>query len=78
MTAFQLLFTAIENAQSLEKADVRDALAGIELFEGVTGIMSFDEQGDPDQVCGDHPDQGRRIHLLRLGLSGWVSHLKAM
>jgi branched-chain amino acid transport system substrate-binding protein len=45
--AFQLLFTAIENANSLERADIRDALASIELFEGVTGIMSFDEQGDP-------------------------------
>jgi branched-chain amino acid transport system substrate-binding protein len=45
--AFQLLFTAIENAQSLDKADIRDALASVELFEGVTGIMSFDEQGDP-------------------------------
>ncbi len=45
--AFQLLFTAIENANSLEKADIRDALASIELFEGVTGLMSFDEQGDP-------------------------------
>lgn len=45
--AFQLLFTAIENAQSMDKADVRDAIAGIELFEGVTGVMSFDEQGDP-------------------------------
>ena len=45
--AFQLLFTAIEDAQSLDKADVRDAIAGIDLFEGVTGVMSFDEQGDP-------------------------------
>ncbi len=45
--AFQMLFTAIENAQSLEREDIRDALASIELFEGVTGIMSFDEQGDP-------------------------------
>ncbi|MBN1286891.1 MAG: ABC transporter substrate-binding protein, partial [Anaerolineae bacterium] len=45
--AFQMLFAAIENAQSLERAAVRDALAGIELFEGVTGLMSFDEQGDP-------------------------------
>jgi branched-chain amino acid transport system substrate-binding protein len=45
--AFQLLFTAIENANSLERADIRDALANIELFEGVTGLMSFDEQGDP-------------------------------
>jgi branched-chain amino acid transport system substrate-binding protein len=45
--SFQLLFTAIENAQSLEREDVRDALAELELYEGVTGIMSFDEQGDP-------------------------------
>ncbi|WP_119070095.1 ABC transporter substrate-binding protein [Aggregatilinea lenta] len=45
--SFQLLYTAIENAQSLERADIRDALANIQLFEGVTGIMSFDEQGDP-------------------------------
>jgi len=45
--AFQMLFQAIENAQSFERADIRDALSQIELFEGVTGIMSFDEQGDP-------------------------------
>ncbi len=45
--AFKLLFSAIVNANSLDKADVRDALADIELFEGVTGLMSFDEQGDP-------------------------------
>ncbi len=45
--AFQLLFTAITNANSLDKEDVREALAGVELFEGVTGVMSFDEQGDP-------------------------------
>ncbi len=45
--AFKLLFTAIENANSLDRADVRDALAEIRLFEGVTGLMSFDEQGDP-------------------------------
>ncbi|NLX11228.1 MAG: ABC transporter substrate-binding protein [Chloroflexi bacterium] len=45
--AFQLLFTAIEDANSLDKAEIRDALASVELFEGVTGVMSFDEQGDP-------------------------------
>lgn len=45
--AFNLLFKAIEDANSLDRADVRDALAQIELFEGVTGLMSFDEQGDP-------------------------------
>ncbi len=45
--AFELLFRAIEDAGSLDKADVRDAIASIDLFEGVTGVMSFDEQGDP-------------------------------
>jgi branched-chain amino acid transport system substrate-binding protein len=45
--AFQLLFTAIRDAQSLDRKDIRDALANIQLYEGVTGIMSFDEQGDP-------------------------------
>ncbi len=45
--AFQLLYRAIEDAGSLERADIRDALAQIALFEGVTGVMSFDEQGDP-------------------------------
>ncbi len=45
--AFQMLFTAIRDADSFERPAIRDALAGIELFEGVTGLMSFDEQGDP-------------------------------
>jgi branched-chain amino acid transport system substrate-binding protein len=45
--AFQLLYLAIENAQSLDRADVLEALGGIDLYEGVTGVMSFDEQGDP-------------------------------
>ena len=45
--AFKMLFTAITNADSLDRAAIRDALAEIELFEGVTGLMSFDEQGDP-------------------------------
>lgn len=49
--SFQLLFTAIEEAQSLEREDIRDALAGIELYEGVTGVMSFDEQGDPTKCA---------------------------
>ena len=49
--SFQLLFLAIETAQSTEREDVRDALASIELYEGVTGIMSFDEQGDPTKCA---------------------------
>ncbi len=49
--SFQLLFRAIEDGQSMERADIRDALAGIDLHEGVTGIMSFDEQGDPTKCA---------------------------
>lgn len=49
--AFQLVFTAVEEAQSVERADIRDAIAGIELYEGVTGVMSFDEQGDPTKCA---------------------------
>jgi len=45
--AFNLLFKAISDAQSFDRADIRDALAGIDMYEGVTGVMSFDEQGDP-------------------------------
>ncbi|MBZ0292428.1 MAG: ABC transporter substrate-binding protein [Anaerolineae bacterium] len=49
--SFQLLFQAIEDAQSLERADIRDGLANIDLYEGVTGTMSFDEQGDPTKCA---------------------------
>jgi branched-chain amino acid transport system substrate-binding protein len=49
--AFQMLFVAIETANSLDKEAVRDALANIELYEGVTGVMSFDEQGDPTKCA---------------------------
>ena len=49
--SFQLLFQAIEDAQSLERVDIRDGLANIDLYEGVTGAMSFDEQGDPTKCA---------------------------
>ncbi len=49
--AFRLLFTAIEEAGSLDRAAIRDALAGIEIFEGVTGVMYFNEQGDPTKCA---------------------------
>lgn len=45
--SFQLLFLAITNAQSFERADILEGLEAIELYEGVTGFMKFDEQGDP-------------------------------
>lgn len=45
--SFQLIFKSITDAQSLDRADILEALANIQSFEGVTGTMSFDEQGDP-------------------------------
>lgn len=48
--AFQLLFHAIQNVNVIEKAAIRDALDRIDRFDGVTGVMSFNEEGDP-QKC---------------------------
>ncbi|MCI9512828.1 MAG: ABC transporter substrate-binding protein [Oscillospiraceae bacterium] len=46
--AVHLLQLAIEKAQSLERKDIRDGLASIEMYEGVTGNMKFDNgNGDP-------------------------------
>jgi len=49
--AFQMLFDSIQRAGELDKAAIRDALAEVDRFEGVTGIMSFDEQGDPTKCA---------------------------
>jgi branched-chain amino acid transport system substrate-binding protein len=43
----QLLLAAIAKAQSLDRQKVRDALATISEFEGVTGTMKFSGTGDP-------------------------------
>ena len=45
--AVMLLRAAVETAHSLERSKVRDALAAIRNFPGATGMISFDEQGDP-------------------------------
>ena len=43
-----LLFHAIRQAKDLSKSSIRDSLAGISRFEGVTGAMRFKEgSGDP-------------------------------
>lgn len=49
--AFQLLYEAMRQAGSIEKEAIRDQLAEIDRFEGVTGIMSFDDQGDPTKCA---------------------------
>jgi branched-chain amino acid transport system substrate-binding protein len=43
----QLLLAAIAKAQSLDRQKVRDALATISEFQGVTGTMKFSGTGDP-------------------------------
>ena len=46
--AVYLLKLAIENAQSYERADIRDGLNMITTYEGVTGTMNFEKgNGDP-------------------------------
>ena len=46
--AVHLLKLGIENAQSLDRTAIRDGLASIEMYEGVTGNMKFDNgNGDP-------------------------------
>jgi branched-chain amino acid transport system substrate-binding protein len=49
--AFQLLFEAMRQAGSIDKTAIRDQLAEVDRFEGVTGIMSFDDQGDPTKCA---------------------------
>jgi len=45
--SFGLLFQAIQTAGKLDRQAVRDALASITSFEGVTGNMQFKGTGDP-------------------------------
>lgn len=46
--AVYLLANAIEQAGSLDRAGIRDALAATRDFRGATGIISFDGNGDPE------------------------------
>ena len=45
--ASRLLLAAVSQAKSLDRKKVRDALASIQEFEGVTGKMKFTGTGDP-------------------------------
>jgi len=45
--SFNLLFQAIKTAGKPDRQAVRDALAGITKFEGVTGALEFKGTGDP-------------------------------
>ncbi|MEW6047098.1 MAG: ABC transporter substrate-binding protein [Bacillota bacterium] len=45
--SFQLLFMALQKAGKVDRQAVRDALASIERYDGVTGTMQFRGTGDP-------------------------------
>jgi len=45
--AAMLLFDAIKRADSIDRHSIRDALAATKDFDGVTGKISFNENGDP-------------------------------
>ena len=45
--SFKLLYTALQNAGKVDRQAVRDAMAKISNFEGVTGTMQFQGTGDP-------------------------------
>jgi branched-chain amino acid transport system substrate-binding protein len=45
--SFGMLFQAIQTAGSIDRQVVRDAVASITLYEGVTGNMQFKGTGDP-------------------------------
>ena len=51
--ATNIMLEAVKNAGSVDsnirkqRAAIREALAAIPSFEGITGSMKFDEQGDP-------------------------------
>lgn len=45
--AAMLLFDAMKRAESLDSRSIRDALAATRDFDGVTGKISFDKNGDP-------------------------------
>ena len=45
--AVMLLADSIRRANSLDAEKIRDALAETKGFQGATGTITFDEQGDP-------------------------------
>ena len=62
--AATMLFTAIENAASADPDKVKDALAALVDFEGVTGKTSMDAHHDPlKSVVVSHVTNGKVEYL---------------
>ncbi len=65
--AANLLFDALKRANSANPKDIRDALAATKDFEGVTGKITFDENGDPKkQVVMMKITEGRPSIFMKI------------
>ena len=63
--AFMLLRDAVSRAQSLDTDKIREALAATQGFQGASGIITFDKNGDPvgkEMVILEYK-QGKPVYL---------------
>lgn len=63
--AFGILFQAVQAAEATDRQRVRDALASITLYEGVTGNMRFQGSGDPVKTATILQVQGGRFRYYQ-------------
>jgi branched-chain amino acid transport system substrate-binding protein len=67
MDAAFLVFSAIREAGVDNPAAIRDALSAMDGFRGVTGIYSFDRNGDPDKyLLIVRLIKGRAQHIMHM------------
>ncbi len=62
--ATNVLLEAIQKAGTTDTEKVRDVLAGIE-YEGVAGIITFDEEGDPIKTAAINRIVGGKIEFVK-------------
>jgi branched-chain amino acid transport system substrate-binding protein len=69
--AVMLLADAIRRANSADSTAIRNALASTDGFKGVTGIISFDKNGDPvKSVVMMKIENGRPVFLRQIDAQG--------
>ncbi len=68
--AYILVLNAMNNAKSLDPKDVRDALAGISDLRCVSGVVTFDENGNPIRpvtICSIEKGEIVSIYTTKTG-----------
>ena len=63
--AMMLLAAAISRAKSTDRKKIRDAIANISAFKGVTGTISFNEHGDPVKSAVFMEIKNGKAHYLK-------------